>query len=143
MLSNNPFSSTSTTSTSAPSPLPAAAVSAAAYPHHPPAPPSAHPFREPPLRQPLYHTFVYTSLSHRSLCNPLSSSLAILATSTTPSVAFYPARTNTAPLPRCISFSPLFFPFTSPPPPTPSLSNDDETQPLTLGLLRIINFSHT
>lgn len=30
-----------------------------------------------------------------------------------------------------------------PPPPTPSLSNHDETQPLTLGLLRIINFSHT
>lgn len=29
------------------------------------------------------------------------------------------------------------------PPPTPSLSNHDETQPLTLGLLRIINFSHT
>lgn len=84
-------------------------------------PPPTRPSLRPPLpratlRQPLYHTFVYTSLSHRSLCNPLSSFLAILATSTTPSVAFYPARTNTAPLPRCISFSPLFFPFTSPPP---------------------------
>lgn len=110
-------------------------------------PPRTYPLPRatPPTPTPLSY-FCIRPLAIEAYATPVfPRNLAILATSTPPWLFTPHAQT----LPPRILFSPLFSPFTSPPhslparPPLPPPSRNDETQPLTLSLLRIINFSHT